>query len=218
MAETVISIPRIDVQKLTLTLVGDFPLVMHRFDEKSIRQMLDKQMKKAKAAKEAKDPWMDFCRSMYWLSEMPAKPTPQDVDTAKFGVRCVSFKSAAVGACRFSDGMKMTEARGAFHVEGEFAEILGPPPVMREDMVRVGMGTADVRFRGEFKDWRVVLTVSYNAAAVSAEQIINLFNLAGFHQGIGEMRPEKTGFGYGRFHVATDADEIAPKTPKRKAA
>jgi hypothetical protein len=186
-------------------------LVVHRFDEKSKRQMLDKQMKKAKGAKEAKDPWMDFCRSMYWLTPMSEKPTQKDIDAAKFGMRCVSFKAAAVGACRFSDGMKMTEARGAFHVDGEFAEILGGAPTMREDMVRVGMGTADVRFRGEFTNWRCVLTVSYNANAISAEQIINLFNLAGFHQGVGEMRPEKTGFGYGRYHVATDADEIAPK-------
>jgi hypothetical protein len=95
----------------------------------------------------------------------------------------------------------MTEARGAFHVDGEMVAIQAGPPKMRQDMVRVGMGTADVRFRGEFTQWAVDLTVSYNAAALSPEQIVNLFNLAGFGVGVGEWRPEKDG-GYGRFHVA----------------
>jgi hypothetical protein len=155
--------------------------------------MLDKQMKKAKTAKEAKDPEADFRASLY---EHP---------DGGYGFPCVAFKASAVGACRFSDGIKMTEARGAFHIVGELAKIDGTP-TMRDDMVRVGMGTADIRFRGEFKSWRVTLTVKYNAAAISAEQIVNLFNLAGFGVGVGEWRPEKDG-SYGRFHVSTEADE-----------
>jgi hypothetical protein len=195
-----IAIPKIDVRQLELRLVGDSPLISHAWSEKTKRQMLDKQMKKAKAAKEAKDPFGDYVDSLYWLSKKPAKPTEELVKAGKFGFPCVAFKAAAVGACRFSEGIKMTEARGAFHVNGEFAEIIGKP-TMREDMVRVGMGTADIRFRGEFNPWSVVMTVSYNAAVLSPEQIVNLFNLAGFGVGVGEWRPEKDG-GYGRFHVA----------------
>ena len=200
-APLVITIPKINVQQVQIHLVGDSPLISHAWSEKAKKQMLDKQMKKAKSAKEAKDPWLDFCDSLYWLTERPAKPAEKDIRSAKFGFPCVAFKAAAVGACRFSDGIKMTEARGAFHVIGEFAEIQGGAPAMREDMVRVGMGTADIRFRGEFKDWSAVLTVSYNADALSPEQIVNLFNIAGFGVGVGEWRPEKDG-SYGRFHVA----------------
>jgi len=71
---------------------------------------------------------------------------------------------------------------------------------MREDMVRIAMGTADIRYRGEFKQWKVRLLVRYNASVLSPAQIYNLFNLAGFGVGVGEGRPEKNG-SWGMFHV-----------------
>lgn len=199
-AELAIQIPKIDIRQMQIRLVGDSPLITHRWSEKAKKEMLDKQMKKAKTAKEAKDPHADYVASLYWLTDKPANPTEKDIAKAKFGMPCVAFKAAAVGACRFSDGIKMTEARGAFHVVGEYAEIEGKPR-MRDDMVRINMGTADIRFRGEFMPWSVSLVVSYNGAALSAEQIVNLFNIAGFGVGVGEWRPEKDG-SYGRFHVA----------------
>lgn len=190
--EQPISIPKIDVRTMQVTLIGDSPLISHRWSEKAKKEMLDKQMKKAKTARAAKDPDADYRASLYEHPE------------GGYGFPCVAFKAAAVGACRFSEGIKMTEARGAFHVVGELAKIDGDPS-MREDMVRVGMGSADIRHRGEFKKWRVTLLISYNASAMSPEQIINLLNIAGFGVGVGEWRPEKDG-SYGRFHVATGAD------------
>jgi hypothetical protein len=83
--------------------------------------------------------------------------------------------------------------------DGEYVEITGIP-TMREDMVRIGMGTSDVRYRGEFNPWEATFTVKYNANVFSAEQIINLFNLGGFACGIGEWRAEKGG-SYGMYHV-----------------
>ena len=191
-ATETISIPSIEVRTMRLRLIGDSPLISHAWSEKAKKQMLDKQMKKAKTAKEAKDPHQDYIDSMYVHPE------------GGYGFPCVAFNAAAVGACRFSDGVKMTEARGAFHVVGELAQIEGEPN-MRQDMVRIAMGTADIRFRGEFKKWAVELTISYNAAALSAEQIVNLFNIAGFGVGVGEWRPERDG-SYGRFHVAQGSE------------
>ncbi len=179
---------QIDKRTVTIRLVGDSPLICHKWSEKAKKEMLDKQMKKAKTAKVAKDPQRDYEESLYGHPD------------GGYGFPCVAFKSAAVGACRFTEGVKMTVARGAFHVVGELAQIEGEP-TMREDMVRVGMGTADIRYRGEFKTWAVELTITYNAAALSIDQIVNLYNLAGFGIGVGEWRPEKDG-SYGRFHCA----------------
>lgn len=187
-----IELPRLDLQRLTVALVGDSPLICHAWSAKSKREMLDKQMKKAKQKREAKDPQRDFEESLYKL------------DGGGYGFPAVAFKSAMVGACRFVEGVKMTEARGAFHVVGEMVPIEGEP-TRREDMVRVGMGAADIRFRGEFKTWRAILDIQYNAAAISAEQIVNLLNVAGFGVGVGEWRPERDG-SYGRFHVATEKE------------
>jgi hypothetical protein len=73
---------------------------------------------------------------------------------------------------------------------------------MREDMVRVGMGTADLRYRASFWPWSAIVRVRFNANVLSAAQIVNLFNTAGFAVGIGEWRMEKDGQS-GSFHVAT---------------
>jgi hypothetical protein len=54
--------------------------------------------------------------------------------------------------------------------------------------------------RNQFEDWSVELTIEYNKNNLSAEQIINVINWAGFHIGVGGFRKEKTG-NYGAFHI-----------------
>lgn len=200
-----IEIPQIRINTFQVKLVGDSPLIVHAWDEKAKRMILDKQMKKATTGKEAKDPFMDFCNSLYWLTEKPENPTMEDVMRARFGFPVTAFKAAAVDA-GFQQGIlaKKTTARGAFHIVGEFATIDGIP-TMREDMVRVGMGTADIRYRGEFREWSKVLTIRYNPNAMSDAQIINLLNIGGFSNGVGEWRPSKDG-AFGTFHVATQGE------------
>lgn len=206
-------VPEIRREHFYIRLVGDSPLIVHQWSKKAKQQMLDKQMKKAKTGKEAKDPVRDFVESLHVIE---GKPVACEIDEGvvgianlaecTFGFPCVGFKASAVSACRFVDGAKMTMARGAFHIENELAEIeCETGPIMREDMVRVGMGVADIRYRGEFKNWSVTLSVVYNASVMSAEQIVNYFNQAGFGVGVGEWRPEKDG-SYGRFHVAREGE------------
>ena len=185
---TVIAIPQIAIKELQLTLIGDSPLICHKWSDKAKQMMLDKQTGKAIQKKAPKDPEQDYKDSLY------------DHPDGGYGFPSVGFKAAAVSACRSVEGIKMTEARAAFHVPGELIKIEGEPRP-REDMVRIGMGTADIRYRGEFPDWRAKVTVRYNEAVLTPSQIVNLFNVAGFGVGVGEWRPEKDG-SYGMFHVA----------------
>lgn len=195
-----IELPKLKLEDARVTLVGDSPLIVHAWSQKAKELMLAKQMKKAKQAKEAKDPWVDFLDSLYWLSPRPKTiPVGASLKKFKFGFPSIGFKASAVGACSHIDGVTKVEARGAFHIPGEFVEISGTP-TMREDMVRVGMGTADLRYRGEFKEWSVELPIRYNVNVLSLEQIVNLFNTAGFGIGVGEWRPEKDG-SFGMFHA-----------------
>ena len=200
-----VTIPAIKIETFSIKLVGDSPLITHAWSVKAKQMMLDKQTKKATTGREAKDPFRDFCDSMYWLTERPDSPTMEDVMNARFGFPVTAFKSAAVDA-GYQQGIlvKKTTARGAFHIAGEFAEI-NAVPEMREDMVRIGMGTADIRYRAEFKNWSTTLTIKYNPNAMSVEQIINLFNIGGFSNGVGEWRPSKDG-SFGRFHVAVKGE------------
>lgn len=184
-----IFVPQIRRDRMRLTLVGDSPLIVHKWSEKAKRQMLIKQTEGISSKKEKKVPRDDFEASLYRTED------------GGYGFPCVAFKAAAVDACRFIEGLPMTEARGAFHVVGELARIDGGKPKMREDMVRLQGKQADIRYRGEFTEWKARIEVEYNPRVIGAEQIANLMNLAGFHVGVGEMRPGKTGMGFGRFHV-----------------
>jgi hypothetical protein len=170
-----IVLPRFDLRNMEIRLIGDAPLICHNWSAKAKGEMLAKQMKRAKAAKEAKDPERDYQDSLY--------PFPG----GGYGFKCVAFKAAAVDACSHVDGITKVEARGAFHINGDLVKINGNP-TMREDMVRVGMGTADIRYRGQFDLWSAVIPIRYNAGVLSAEQIVHLFNVAGFAIGVGEAR------------------------------
>lgn len=189
MADTV-SPERIDVRRISVRIVGDSPLITHAWSTKAKQMMLDKQMKKGTQAKEAKDPERDYEESLYRLTD------------GRCGFPAVGVKAAAIRGAK-ALGMVMSDTRAAFHVEGDLLPINGEPR-MREDMVRIGMGTADIRYRGEFVDWSIDLPITYNARMVSAEQIVAMLDAGGFGTGIGEWRPEKDGQ-FGRFHVGASA-------------
>jgi len=55
--------------------------------------------------------------------------------------------------------------------------------------------------RNAFYDWEVELKIQYNKSQLSAEQIFNILNWAGFHIGVGGFRKENTGT-YGSFEVS----------------
>lgn len=203
--EKSIEIPKLQLQDVVVPIIGTSPLIVHRFSEKVKKEMLAKQMGAAKMKKAAKDPRRDFAESFYVMrGEFGERPEVYEDDDGivraraagdAFAFPSLAFKSAMVGACRHVDGMTMTTSRGAFHVIGEFTEILyDEDPIMREDVVRVGPSkVADMRYRGQFTNWRAKLFVRFNSRSISLDQLVNLANIAGFSSGVGEWRPEKSG-------------------------
>ena len=211
-ATEVIEIRPIEIKKVTIRIVGDTPLIMHAWSEKAKRMMLEAQMGVAKGKKkEAKNPADDFIRSMYWLTPMPEDGTMESFEEAiangaRFGFPVTAFKQAAISAAyRMGWAKDKMSMRGAFFIDSDengMIEIHSDTPEMREDMVKVGMGTADIRYRGEFKNWYSDLTISYNAnGQYSLENIVNIINAGGYVCGVGEWRPERDGQN-GMFHVA----------------
>jgi len=188
----VITLPRMDIRELELKLIGDTPLISHAWGEKAIAQIEAAQGHKARTAKGPRKPKEEFEASLYKMPNGDGYGYPAHV-----------FKVAAVNACSHVDGVTKVLARGAFHVQGDMVQLSGSKPTMRRDMVRLRDGTATVRYRGEFKTWRVLLRIRYNANVLSAEEIVNLFNTAGFAIGIGDNRPQKSGNSFGLFHVGS---------------
>lgn len=207
----VIEIRPIKIQKVNIRIVGDTPLIIHAWSEKAKRMMLEAQMGLAKGKKkEAKDPVDDFIRSLYWLTPMPEEMTEEGFQKAvengaRFGFPVTAIKQAAISAAyRLGWSKNKMENRGMFFIDSDedgLIEIHSDTPIMREDMVKVGMGTADIRYRGEFRNWYADLCISYNTnGSVSLENIVNMINAGGYVCGIGEWRPERDGQ-YGMFHV-----------------
>ncbi len=187
-AETKLTIPPIKKLTAKITIIGDSPLLVNKFSEKSKTEMLEKQMKKAKGAKEARDPIAEVEAATYKLPN------------GRYGIPASGIKNCAVSACRFVDGIKMTQAKGAFFVLDDAdglveLDVKGKPEV-DERMVAIGpfgKKTKMVRFRPRFDKWACTFKVIYSPDLISPEQLANLYERAGFSVGLCEFRPEKSG-------------------------
>lgn len=199
-----IVVPAINLKKLKVRVVGTTPLITHRWSEKAKKEMLDTQTGNKTKAKDKRNPIRDFIDSIYWLTPPPTEYTEQGFTDAlvgaKFGFPSIGFKMAAVSAGYRSKITKdKVSTLGAFYVENEYTEIEGVPE-MREDMVRLNGGSADLRYRGEFKNWSAELNIVYNQDVISTTELVNLLNYGGFVCGVGEWRVEKEGQ-FGMFRV-----------------
>jgi hypothetical protein len=188
MADRVIEIPAIKLARMTVGIKGETPLITNRFGERKRKAIEDKQQKKAKGAREARVPQEEFEDALHEISE------------GVYGFPATGIKKALVVAGgRFADE-KMTHLRGIINIMGDFIKIEAPHPTMRSDTVRLRDGTASIAYRPQFMPWAMEIPIIYNADLIREEQILNLFQIAGFSVGIGAWRPESNGV-YGQFSL-----------------
>lgn len=201
-SDSPITIKKLDIRTIGVPIVGITELIVHRWSEKAKKQMLRKQMGKP-VTKPAKNPEEDYEATIYRFED------------ESIGFPAIAFKAALVDACRYFDNLAMTDARQAIFVEGtpgkdgdSLVAIEGEPR-MREDMVRLKSGVADIRYRAGFLKWKATLSITFNAGLISPEMLINLVEAAGFGVGVGEWRPSaprgKSGT-FGRFRVIRDEE------------
>lgn len=213
-----LEIKPIEMAVTHVKIIGDTPLIMHKWSEKAKKQMLEAQMGKSKGKqKERKSPVQDFVDSMYWLTDAPdvSEGTEEEKQTAfaeavqngaRFGFPVTALKQAAISASYRKGWSKdKMSLRGVFFIDGGFGELMeikSDVPRMREDMVKIGMGTADLRYRGEFCNWTAEFDLQYDVnGQYSITNILNMINAGGTVCGLGEWRPERDGQ-FGMFHVA----------------
>ena len=196
-----IVIQRLAMASMLVPIIGSSPLLMHRFSEKARRQMLD-AMQGKKSPKQPKDPDAEFQAALYLG------------DDGQPGMPSTAFKSAMVEASRFFDkSVTKVLLRQAVFVHGVFSAAAGlqlvpiesDAPVMREDVVRVGIAGTDLRYRPEFREWRAVLPISYVSSLLSRDSVLSLVEAAGFGVGVGEWRPERSG-DFGQFKIDSDRE------------
>lgn len=166
--------------------------------------MLD-AMQGRKAPKEPKNPEAEYEGSFYRFKD------------EGYGIPVISFKLATVGAARFyGKDVTMTALKQFIFMQGEvgadglqLARIQGEPR-MREDVVRVGRGGTDLRYRAEFQEWSTTLEITYATGSLTRNSLLSLIDAGGMGVGVGEWRPERDG-DFGTYRIdPTRQVEVLP--------
>lgn len=198
-----VEIERLETRVMLVPIIGTAPLIVHRFSEKARKQMLD-AMQGVKKVKEYKNPQEEFDAAFYRFHD------------GRFGFPSIAFKDCAVSAARYYNGVTMVQLRQVIFINGELGvdgqqlvEIDGEGElaIMREDVVRVGMGGTDLRYRPQFTNWRTTLRVRYVASQLSQDSVLSLVDAGGTGVGVGEWRPERGG-DMGTFTIDQDRELV----------
>lgn len=191
-----VEVVEFSIRQVTIPIVGISPLIVHAWSEKSKKMISDKQAGKAKSKKhDIRQPEEEY--------EAAKHRSVSDWE----GFPAAGFKAAMIRGAKMI-GMVMKDTQQAFFINAECEETqlvrIHGESRMRTDMVRVGMGSSDIRYRPEYPDWYAELNIEFNEGIISIDQIHQLVKAAGYGCGVGEMRPEKGKFNYGRFKLANE--------------
>lgn len=191
-----ISLKPISKRRMTFGIRSTSPLIMHQWSEKAKREMRDKQQQGKKTKTREKR-----------VPEEEAKAATYTTKDGDVGIPGMAFKSAILSAAHRDLGIEKTLVRKALFLVADdpnnVLKIECSEPTVREDMVRVGQGSADLRYRPEFAEWSCQITLEVDAELLQAQDVLALVSRAGFGIGICEWRPEKGGE-FGRFEVDPD--------------
>lgn len=189
-----VSIPDIQTKVLEVTVKqrGDSTLIVNRFSEKAKREMLDKMQGAPTKPKTRREPEQEFERAKYNDGNGNADCIPAG------WIRRAMIEAATY----LGKGVSMKFLSGAVFIPEDFLPLKYKRCIMREDPVRNANGSADLRYRPEYHGWSVTFPLEFDSSIISVSQVMNLLNRAGFHVGIGEMRPQKKG-DRGRFVVSS---------------
>ena len=202
-------------QSFHLWLVGDTPLIVHAWSQKSKLEMLQKQVKATRAGKEARDPQADFVSSLYEMGD------------GSYGFPATGVKNCVLSSAHKDKGVARSSVMQALWIDAQMVRtrpalagaicdmplvrIYGGDPEMREDMVKIGSGLqkiANLAYRGQFTVWAMKITGRFNASVITAEALTFLINESGMASGLGEWRNERKGM-FGAFHLANLQEQHA---------
>lgn len=185
-------------------IVGIAPLVIHKFSQKALRKMTDKQEKGSQGEKGKKREPKDF-NSLY----EEAKHISRE---GWCGIPASAFRNAMISGCRLV-GFKMVLAKLSVFVEADGFDvdegtplvkiIKGDPRPLRM-AVRLATGVPDVCDRPIWDDWEAIVRMRYDNDVFSLADITNLMARVGLQVGICEGRPDSkrsAGMGWGLFKV-----------------
>lgn len=188
---------------MEVTIVGDSDLVLNKMNDVNAKSLIDKRKDKAKDTTKP-NMWEEIITAMHWKNGKPTDFSEEGLTKAlKENAPCItdfglkkSFGDAVVRAeidkykTKFDANVNLVNKGGLVPIK--FAEHF-----IDEKLMSPKKGSPVLVHLNRFSGWSAVITISYMENVYSAEQIINIINLAGFGLGIGSGRTS----GFGRYHV-----------------
>lgn len=218
-----VAIPAPNIKMIKVKIIGQTPLLFNKWSEKAKKMIRDKQGKVAQKGHGVRKPLDEYFGSFYFDKDgyvsFPALSIKQAIVNSARSLDSVPMTvlRAAVFTMGDEDGMIRLSVDGKPVKPSKKPKIVidddnSPESIYavdpkckyiacREDMVRLARGSsADLRYRGQVSNWTMDFVIKYNADVLSAEQVLNLLQLAGFSTGLGEWRPERDG-DFGCFEI-----------------
>lgn len=189
--------------QLEVTIVGDGDLVLNKMNDVTVKQLTDKRKNKAKDI-EVPNMWEEIITSMHWYNGKPTDFSEDGLIKAleenapcitAFGLK-KSFGDAVVRA-EIDKYKTKFDANVNIMAKNNLVPITFAGHYVDEKLMSPKKGSPVLVHLNRFSGWRATFTVSFMENVYSAEQILNIINLAGFGIGIGSGRSS----GYGRYHI-----------------
>lgn len=184
-----VNLKRIEKRTIKVKIRGITPLLMEKMDM-SVVEAYDKKKSLKTVEKDTRSEEEKVENKIHKTSE------------GEIGFPAIAFHKAMIEVAPYIEGLDKKLVRGSVRVLGDMI-----PINFREQTTNKTYGKSSgivkaprLIIRPEFKNWNCELEILYNSSNISAENIINLLDWAGFQMGIGSWRPEKSG-NYGQFEV-----------------
>jgi len=191
-----------NLQVASFGIIGQTPLVIHRFSVKAAEQIKQKMLTGAQSKKgKAREP-----ADLTAIYEAARYRSREGWD----GFNAACIRAAMISACRLV-GFKMTLAKLSLFVIEEGRDKLEPQiPLIRihgephplEMIARVETGQPYLCVRAMYETWKATIRIRFDADQFSVSDISNLLMRVGMQVGIGEGRadsPNSAGMGWGSF-------------------
>ncbi len=203
--ETTIVVKPIEKHTMKITIAGDSDLILNKMCRSTTEGLIDERNDKSKTIKE-KNKWDDIITSMHWRDPLPEGVYTEKTlkELLKKNAPCISAfglkKSFGDAVVRNEISKYATKFNASCNVlaRGNLIPIQFTEHYIDEMLMKTRTGSQVLARHNHFVGWKATFTIQYmGGGAYSAEQIVNIINLAGFGLGIGSGRSS----GYGRYHV-----------------
>ena len=207
---TPVTITPPNFKHVQFTLEGTAPFLQNKFSTVKAEQMMEKMAagstSKKGAKREARDFEADFIAAQHISTE------------GWVGIPTSSIRTACIDVCRMA-GFKMTHAKMSLFVIADGTDATDGQPLVKliaaapeKTMlpVRNSTGVTDIRVRPMWRQWKLNVTIRFDADQFTFADVANLISRAGEQCGLGEGRPfskNSNGLGYGTFRIAKQTEE-----------